>query len=55
MPQKPLKANKKIDKKKDVANKHGKGSITRKGMCKLAVTETQAAVNSVLESRDLRH
>ncbi|KAG2432432.1 hypothetical protein HYH02_013002 [Chlamydomonas schloesseri] len=31
MPQKPLKANKKIDKKKEAANKHGKGSITRKG------------------------
>ncbi|KXZ41952.1 hypothetical protein GPECTOR_236g556 [Gonium pectorale] len=31
MPQKPLKANKKIDKKKEAANRHGKGAVTRKG------------------------
>ncbi|GLI61999.1 hypothetical protein VaNZ11_004571, partial [Volvox africanus] len=31
MPQKPLKANKKIEKKKEAANKHGKTPVTRKG------------------------
>ncbi|GLC38387.1 hypothetical protein PLESTB_001583200 [Pleodorina starrii] len=31
MPQKPLKANKKIDKKKEAANRHGKTAVTRKG------------------------
>ncbi|GIL75369.1 hypothetical protein Vretimale_7943 [Volvox reticuliferus] len=31
MPQKPLKANKKIDKKKEAANRHGKTPVTRKG------------------------
>ncbi|EFJ52907.1 hypothetical protein VOLCADRAFT_102864 [Volvox carteri f. nagariensis] len=31
MPQKPLKANKKIEKKKEAANRHGKTSVTRKG------------------------